>query len=371
MSGRDQPAGAAAPAAAAAAAVRPSRGLALSLVLGIVLIAVVGYSFTGSPASVTSNVPTAAATAPGIDADEPVSDEQVAALIDRMAQRLRDKPDDPQGWQLLARAYAATNRFDDAANAYAKALAGGGEDATLLADYADALAARNNGRLDEQAIRMVQRALELEPQHPKALALSGSAAFDAQDYATAVQQWEKVERMLPADSPFRAQVAESIAAARQRAGLLPAPAAAAAPAPSPSPSPAPSPTPAPTAQAAAAANPGAALRGRVTLAESLKGRADPQDTVFVLARAANGPRMPLAVLRRQVKDLPFDFALDDSMAMTPQSKISDHPQVIVVARISKSGNPIAQPGDLAGETAPLAPGASGIAVVIGTEVAAK
>lgn len=370
MSGRDQPAGAAAPAAAAAAATRPSRGLALSLVLGIVLIAVVGYSFTGSPASVTSNVPTAAATAPaGVDADEPVSDEQVAALIDRMAQRLRDKPDDPRGWQLLARAYAATNRFDDAANAYAKAMAGGGEDATLLADYADALAARNNGRLDEQAIRMVKRALELEPQHPKALALSGSAAFDAQDYATAVQQWEKVERMLPADSPFRAQVAESIAAARQRAGLPPAPATAAAPAPSPSPTP--SPTPAPTAQAAAAAKPGAALRGRVTLAESLKGRAEPQDTVFVLARAANGPRMPLAVLRRQVKDLPFDFALDDSMAMTPQSKISDHPQVIVVARISKSGNPIAQPGDLAGETAPLAPGAGGIALVIANEVAAK
>jgi cytochrome c-type biogenesis protein CcmH len=323
---------------------------------------VAGYSFTGSPASLTSDVPTAVATAPaGIDADEPVSDEQVAALIDRMAQRLRDKPDDPQGWQLLARAYAATNRYDDAANAYAKALAGGGEDATLLADYADALAARNNGRLDEQAQRMVQRALQLEPQHPKALALSGSAAFDAQDYATAVQQWEKVQRLLPADSPFRAQVAESIAVARQRAGL---PAASASPAPQP-------PSPAPTKAQAQPAPAGALLRGRVTLAAALKGRADPQDTVFVFARAANGPRMPLAVLRRQVKDLPFDFALDDSMAMTPQSKISDQALVIVAARISKSGDPIAQPGDLGGETAPLAPGASGIDVVIATEVAAK
>jgi cytochrome c-type biogenesis protein CcmH len=365
MSRRNQSAGA----TLAAPSARPSRGLAVGLALGIVVLAVVGYSFTGSPASITSDVPTAVATAPaGIDADEPVSDEQVAALIDRMAQRLRDKPDDPQGWLLLARAYSATNRYDDAANAYAKALAGGGEDASLLADYADALAARNNGRLDEQALRMVQRALELEPQHPKALALSGSAAFDAQDYATAVQQWEKVERVLPADSPFRAQVAESIAAARQRAGL---PAASASPAP-PTPSTQP-PTPAPaTAQAQAQpAATGASLRGRVTLAASLKGRADPQDTVFVFARAANGPRMPLAVLRRQVKDLPFDFALDDSMAMTPQSKISDQTQVIVAARISKSGNPIAQPGDLGGETAPLAPGASGIDVVIAAEVAAK
>ncbi len=352
MSRRHQPAGAAAPAAARLP--RPSRGLAVGLVLGIVLIAVVGYSYTGSPASITSRAPTAAAAAPGIDADEPVSDEQVAELIDRMAQRLRDKPDDTQGWLLLARAYSATSRYDDAANAYAKALAGGGEDASLLADYADALAARNNGRLDEQAMRMVQRALELEPQHPKALALSGSAAFDAQDYATAVQQWEKVERLLPTDSPFRAQVAESIAAARQRAGLPPAAAA-------------PAPLPAPAAQAAT----GASLQGRVTLAEPLKARADPQDTVFVIARAANGPRMPLAVLRRQVKDLPFDFALDDSMAMTPQSRISDHAQVIVAARISKSGNAIAQPGDLGGETAPLAPGASGISVVIVNEVPAK
>jgi cytochrome c-type biogenesis protein CcmH len=365
MSRRTQPAGAAAPAAASSS--RPSRGLAIGLVLGIVLFAVVGYSLTGSPAFITADAPTAATTAPGIDADEPVSDEQVAALIDRMAQRLRDKPDDPQGWLLLARAYSATNRYDDAANAYAKALTGGGEDASLLADYADALAARNNGRLDEQALRMVQRALELEPQHPKALALSGSAAFDAQDYATAVQQWEKVERLLPADSPFRAQVAESIAAARQRAGL---PAASATPQPSLSTSPSASLAPAPAA-APAQAGAGTSLRGRVTLAESLKGRADPQDTVFVFARAANGPRMPLAVLRRQVKDLPFDFALDDSMAMTPQSKISDQAQVIVAARISKSGNPIAQPGDLGGETAPLAPGASGIAVVIAAEVGTK
>jgi cytochrome c-type biogenesis protein CcmH len=352
------------PTAGASPAAQPSRSLAVGLVLGIVVLAVVGYSFTGSPASITSKVPTAAATAPaGIDADEPVSDEQVAALIDRMAQRLRDKPDDPRGWQLLARAYSATNRYDEAADAYAKALAGGGEDASLLADYADALAARNNGRLDEQALRMVQRALELEPQHPKALALSGSAAFDAQDYATAVQQWEKVERVLPADSPFRGQVAESIAAARQRAGLPPASAASPAPLPAPT-AQAPAPAPAP-------ADAGASLRGRVMLAESLKGRADPQDTVFVFARAAKGPRMPLAVLRRQVKDLPFDFALDDSMAMTPQSKISGQAQVIVAARISKSGNPIAQPGDLGGETAPLAPGASGIDVVIAAEVAAK
>jgi cytochrome c-type biogenesis protein CcmH len=102
----------------------------------------------------------------------------------------------------------------------------------------------------------------------------------------------------------------------------------------------------------------------VSLAPTLKAKADPQDTVFVFARAADGPRMPLAILRRQVKDLPLQFTLDDSMAMTPAAKLSSAQRVIVGARISKRGDATAQPGDLQGQSAPVAPGANGLKIEI-------
>jgi cytochrome c-type biogenesis protein CcmH len=106
------------------------------------------------------------------------------------------------------------------------------------------------------------------------------------------------------------------------------------------------------------------ITGTVTLSASLKGQADPNDTLFVLARAAQGPKMPLAIIRKQVKDLPFSFTLDDSMAMQPQMKMSNFDQVIVVARVSKSGNAMPQPGDLMGMSKPLALGSKGIKIDI-------
>jgi cytochrome c-type biogenesis protein CcmH len=118
------------------------------------------------------------------------------------------------------------------------------------------------------------------------------------------------------------------------------------------------------AAAPAALSPAASVSGRVTLAPELLARTSPGDTVFIVARAAEGPRMPLAVLRKRVSDLPLDFKLDDSMAMAPNAKISDHPKVVVSARISKSGEAAPKEGDLAGQSAAVAPGASSVAVQI-------
>jgi cytochrome c-type biogenesis protein CcmH len=122
------------------------------------------------------------------------------------------------------------------------------------------------------------------------------------------------------------------------------------------------------AAAPAAAPPVAEVSGTVRLAPELAAKAAPTDTVFIFARPVSGPRVPLAVFRKQVRDLPAAFRLDDSMAMSPASKLSDHPQVVVGARISKSGQPAAQAGDLEGLTAPVKLGATGIAVVINSEV---
>ena len=336
-----------------AASPRPSWRLQGGLLVAVVALAVLGYGYTGAPDAVVMGPVQASADEGGAAEGQPaVTQEQVTEIVERLAQRLKESPEDAMGWTLLARAYSSLGRHAEAAPAYLKALALQGDDASLLADYADTLAALNGGQFNADALKAIDRALALEPTNLKALALAGSAAFDRRDYLTAVQHWEAVERSLPPDAGILPQVRDSIAQARQLGGL-PAATAAAQPA-------------AGTAAAADALSaPGAAsLSGRVSLAPALLSQASPEDTVFILARPAEGPRMPLAVLRKQVKDLPLDFALDDSMAMAPGARISGHSRIVVSARISKSGQAMPQPGDLSGESTVVAPGAQGLVVQI-------
>ena len=199
---------------------------------------------------------------------------------------------------------------------------------------------------------MIDRALKLDPDNLKALSLAGTAAFDRKDYATAVKHWERVQQVAPADSIYRSQVQGSIAEARELGKMPPAataaPMAAANTAPSPN----------------SAAASSARVSGSVKLSPALAGKASPNDTVFVFARPADGSRMPLAILRKQVKDLPLQFTLDDSLSMSPAAKLSAHKTVMVGARISKSGDAMPQPGDFTGLTEPVAVGSSGLQVEI-------
>ncbi len=320
---------------------RPSTALSVGLIAAVLALAVGGYSVTGSPEHAGHRpIPVASSSSISTDSPDPVTDQQVVELVEQVAQRVKERPDDATGWALLARAYSAMGRQSDAIPAFQKALSLAPQDASLMADFADALAAQNSGKFNAESLALIEQALTLEPGNIKALALAGSAAYDRLDYAKAVQLWSQIETALPADSPMLPQLRSSIAQARQLGGV---PAAAAA-APSP-----------------------AAVSGRITLAPELQARASPEDTVFIVARAAEGPRMPLAVLRKRVSDLPLDFKLDDSMAMAPNAKISDHPRVVVSARISKSGQAAPAAGDLAGQSEAVAPGASNVAVRI-TEV---
>jgi cytochrome c-type biogenesis protein CcmH len=334
---------------------RPSRRLQAALAVAALAVAGIGYTITGAPEHFAI-VPAgpAAGTAVSVDADgQQVSDAQVAEVVDRMAKRLQEQPDDAAGWALLARAYSAMGRFHEAVPAFAKASALAPDDPYLMADHADALAAQNNGKFGPEALRLIERALELDPGNLKALALSGSAAYDRRDFATAVRQWEKVASGLDADSPMRPQVLASIAQAREAGGMPSAP-------PPPAARPPAAVSQAPAADAPAAA----AVSGRVSVAPALAAGLDPQDTVFILARPASGPRMPLAVLRKQVKDLPTAFTLDDTMAMAPGVTISSQAQIVITARVSKSGEAMPQPGDLIGESSPVAPGARDVVVEI-------
>jgi cytochrome c-type biogenesis protein CcmH len=296
---------------------------------------------------------------------------QVEEMVEKLAKKLESQtapqPGDAQGWTMLARSYGFLQRFPEASRAYARAIALDPKNAQLLADQADVLAALQGQRLGGEPMKLIEQALAIDPNQPKALALAGSGAFERKDFAAAVAYWAKARQFVPADSEFAKALDGSIAEANEAAkgaGASTLSAAAAAPASSGAAAPKASTTVTDAGQGAPATAPPAQITGRVSLAPALAARAAPGDTVFIFARAAEGPRMPLAILKRTVADLPIAFTLDDSMAMSPQMKLSSFPLVVVGARVSKSGNAMPQPGDLQGQAAPVKVGSNGIELVI-------
>lgn len=344
-----------APAAGATpAGPRPSLQLVALLAVAVVALAVVGYAGTGSPSLIFGPPPQADA---GAGSPHELSGEQFAAAVDKLARKLEAEPGNFEGWAMLGRSYMQLERFADASRAYAKAVALDGNDARVLVDYADALAVANNRKLEGEPMKLVERALALEPDNQKALALAGSAAFNRQDYKGAVRWWERLAAVAPADSPFRRQLQGSIDEARQRGGLPPAAMPAGPPAGADAGAPPPP-----------AAGGGGGVTGTVRLAPALAAQARPDDTVFVLARPAEGSRMPLAIVRKQVRDLPFEFALTDAMAMAPNARMSLFPKIVIDARVSKSGQAQPSAGDLAGHSGTVANDAAGVVVEINERV---
>ena len=334
----------------------------LALSAFIALTAGCGYFLIGSPASLALGpgvglaAGAAAAgsdpaeSAPGGDESQatahPLTSEQIGAMVEQLSQRLKKQPDDGDGWFMLARSYVAMGRHEDALPAFKQAVRLRPEDPEVLVDFADALAVVNNRSLDGEPTRLVERALKKDPANMKALALAGTAAFDRKDYAAAVKYWDKAQQAEPADSAFARQLQGSLAEARQLAGL---PATVAK---------------APESRASSPAAAAAHVSGTVSLAPALTGKTHPDDTVFIFARAVEGPRMPLAILRKRVSDLPVEFTLDESMAMTPAATLSKYPRVLIGARISKTGDASARVGDLQGTTPEVVVGANGVKLVI-------
>jgi cytochrome c-type biogenesis protein CcmH len=341
------------PTAAAAPAgpmARPSRRLVAGLSVFVLAVAAAGYAVYGTPGA-WRGVPVAQSEEEAGAAGHGGAAEQIAAMVTKLEQRMKDQPDDAEGWSMLGRSYSAMGRYPEAVTAFKRVSALKPKDAQALADQADAVAMAAGRKLAGEPAQLIARALELDPKNLKALALAGTIAFDANDYAKAAQLWTTAVAVAEPGSELERNLQSGVAEARSRAGMPPAPVAAAS---------------APAATPAAAA--GATLAGQVQIAAALKAKASPEDTLFVFARAVDGPRVPLAILRKQVKDLPLTFTLDDSMAMNPAMRLSTATQVIVGARVSKSGNAIAQPGDLQGFSKAVAVGASGLKIEIAEEV---
>ena len=284
--------------------------------------------------------------------------------INALAQRLRTAPDDADGWYMLARSYETLGRYTDAVAAYQQVLRLVPGQPAVLADLADALLSASQGNPDEASVAAVAQALAAQPDQPKALALAGMMALRRGDAAEALAHWERLQALLPPDSEAARQIQSNIAQARSMAAT---PAATSTASPSGA-APASASTPPATGAAPAAAASTARISGRASIADALRGRVQPSDTVFILARPEEGSRMPLAILRMQVSDLPRDFVLDDSSAMSPDATLSRAGKVRVEIRVSKSGAAAARPGDLGGTLPGIGIHADGLELVADTVV---
>jgi cytochrome c-type biogenesis protein CcmH len=288
---------------------------------------------------------------PGMSTEghEGTLEQQVRKLQDH----LQANPDDVEGWVMLARSYYFLKQYQAASDAFARTVAMTGEsNPGLLADYADALAMASGRNMAGKPYELVKKALTIDPNHQKSLWLAATATYQAQDYKTTLDYWLTLRKQFPEGSDNYVQMTRNIAEVKQFLGMsiddevavMQQAEAGTAPA------------------AAAGATP--KVSGVVSLDPAMQDKISPNDTLFVFARAASGPRMPLAIIRTSVADLPLEFTLDDSLAMNPEMKLSRFNEVIVGARISKTGNAMPQSGDLAGQSDVVPLGSEGLQITI-------
>lgn len=345
----------AAPVPPTAPAPRPSGKLVAGLSVFVLVFGLAGYAWRGNPEGWSvgpGNPGTAAAEAGGNGAHE-LGNAQIEGMVNALAEKLKTDPGNAEGWMMLGRSYAALQRYPDAVPVFRKVIELQPKNGQAMADLADALAMMQNRSFNGEPEKLIGEALKAEPDNLKVLALAGTLAYTKQDLAGAVKLWEHAVKVGPADNELVRQLQDNLGEVRKMAGMPAAQAAAGGANAAP-------------AEAAPAAF-ASAITGKVSLAPALAAKAAPDDTVFIYARASEGSRMPLAIVKKKVRDLPVSFTLDDSMAMSPAATLSGAKSVIVGARVSKSGQAMTQPGDLTGQSAVVAPGASGLQITIGEE----
>lgn len=276
--------------------------------------------------------------------------------LEELKNKLEKSPENPDGWLQLARSYSELKRFDDATKAYEQLVKLVPNEAQVWTDYADAYAMAHNQTLLGEPTQFLEKALSLDPNNNTALALAGSGDMERGDYVAAITHWQKLISLLPPDYPDIQMIRDGVKQAREFLAAQKGGKSKLAQLPSDG------------EPVKSVSNGAQAISGKVSLSAEMRAKVSPDDIVFILARAAEGPKMPLAVLRKQVKDLPLEFSLDDSMAMQPQLKLSGFAQVVVVARVSKSGSPMAQSGDVQGLSNTIKPGTKGLNIVIDSVV---
>ena len=308
----------------AATVAKPDRRLAVILVFLVPLTAFWLYVKIGNPEAIVN--PTGAAMMDG----KPMTQADVEGLLASLAAKLEKNPDDGAGWVLLGNSYVKIGKYAEAVKAYEQATKKITDNAQLYADYADALAATNDYKLDGLPVELANQALKIDARNIKAKMLLATAAYDRQDYKEAIALWEKIITELPKEAEIIPDIKAAIAKAQSLAGETKS-----------------------TSVQKVAVNAG--IRGTVRLSPALTKALDANATLFVFARAAQGAPMPIAIVRASAKDLPYQFQLDDTSAIMPSNKLSQADAVVVVARISKSGDAKPISGDLQGMSAVMKP----------------
>jgi cytochrome c-type biogenesis protein CcmH len=330
------------------AAAPPRSGRKFGFILaGLLPVVAIGlYAMLGNPQAIMATRSTSMPQQ--ADDGQQGGQHDLVKMMESLEAKLKDNPDDAEGWLMLGRTYAFFERFKDAAMAFERATKLMPNEASAWSGLAEAVAIAQGRKLEGRPEELIKKALQLNPADEKALELAGFAAFDRKQYGEASSYWKELLKQLPPDSKYARDITDALREADRLAGS--------------------------GGKALdnlrdfgggkAAAAGKTSVTGTITLSSALAGKASPGDTVFVFARAAQGPRMPLAIQRVQVKDLPFSFRLDDSQAMSPAMKLSSFDQVVVGARVSKSGTAMPKAGDMQGLSEPVKVGSANIKIVI-------
>lgn len=257
------------------------------------------------------------------------------AMVAGLQKKMDENPDNAKGWFMLGRSYMVLKRYSESSKAFEKSLALKPDSAQVMLSLADALAMSNKGEIAGRPVELINKALELEPNNLTALWLGGMAARQQKNYVVAIERWQKTLSIVKDKSEqdeVKSLINETMLklSPKQKAGLQ-------------------------TVVTKPVAT-GAGISLTVSLSENFKAKVKPTDTVFIYAKALSGPPMPLAALKKQVSDLPFEVILDDTMAMMPELKLSAFSEVVVGARISLAGQPVAKNGDLFTEKQPVKSG---------------
>jgi len=309
----------------------PGRKTALALLIAIPLVAAVGYALLGNTRAFDP-----------VQTQARVTPQQIEEMLGKLVEKLKANPDDAKGWVMLARSYKVLGRYAEAADAYSHGAALVDGDPSLLADYAEVLGQANGGKLSGKSTELIARALAIDPNEPQALFLAGAAATDRNDFVAVADYWERLLLQLQPGS----EEAKSLGAAVDKAREIVAQKGGKSEANSPG-------------EIRAET-----ISGEVSLSGKLAAKAKPDDLLFVFARADEGPRMPLAVMRVRVADLPLKFGFDDSMALPGGKKISEFKTVSVEARVAKAGQAQSSSGDLFGSLKGVKPGSQNVRVLI-------
>jgi len=308
------------------------RWLAIPLMFAIPLVALALYSILGDQRAFDASITSAKAEVPGQASTDKTSQAmQINAMVEKLAKRLESQPDDAEGWLRLGHSYKVLQRYTDAVNALRKAQSLQGDKADVLLQLADAIAMSNGGSLKGEPATIIAKALTIEPGNDMGLWLSGMVSAEAGDFPKAILQWTALQKHYKPEEDGYKEVQQLLDKANERLGK---PAAQVT-------------NVVPTKPTTATTGAGS-VHIKVELSDAMKAKAKPDDAVIIYAQAVNGPKAPLAAVKHQVKDLPLDLVLDDSMAMMPSMTISSVDHIRITARVSAAGTAVPQPGEPVG-----------------------